>query len=238
MLAITRKEINSFFSSPIGYLVIALFLIANGLFLWIIPGEHNIFDSEFASLSPFFDLAPWIFLFLIPAVTMRSFSEEYKMGTIDTLQTKPLYTIQIVLGKYLGAVLLILIAILPSLLYLYTIGQLGSSINNFDIGVVLGSYIGTIFLIFTYTAIGIFTSTLSSNQIIAFLLGVCLSFILFFGFGFTASLSTNLLFIESFGMQAHFKSVSRGILDTRDIFYFVSISLLFLIATTYKLDRK
>src|SRR5699024_9217165 len=147
MPAITRKEINAFFSSPVGYLVIALFLIANGLFLWIIPGEYNILDSEFADLSPFFELAPWILLFLIPAVTMRSFSEEFKMGTIEILQTKPMKSIQIVLGKYFGAVILILISILPSLIYLYTIGQLGTTINNFDSGVIIGSYIGLTFLI-------------------------------------------------------------------------------------------
>lgn len=221
-----------------GYLVIALFLVTNGLFLWVIPGEFNILDSGFSSLSPFFELAPWILLFLIPAVTMRSFSEEYKMGTIEILQTKPLTSFQIVLGKYLGAVLLILLAILPSLLYLYTIGQLGRTINNFDSGVVLGSYIGMLFLIFTYTAIGIFTSTLSNNQIIAFLVGVGISFSLYFGFNFIASLSTSLLFVESLGMQAHFKSVARGILDTRDILYFLCISLFFILATTYKLDRK
>lgn len=238
MLAILRKEINAFFSSPVGYLVIALFLVINGLFLWVFPGDYNILDSEFADLAPFFELAPWILLFLIPAISMRLFSEEFKMGTIEILQTKPLTSIQIVLGKYFGAVILILLALLPSLLYLYTIGQLGTTINNFDSGVVIGSYIGLLFLILTYTAIGVFASTLSSNQIIAFLIGVCISFLLYFGFGFIASLSTDLLFIESFGIQDHFKSVSKGILDTRDILYFVCISLFFIIVTSYKLERK
>lgn len=238
MLAILRKEINTFFSSPVGYLVIAIFLVINGLFLWVLPGNYNILDSEFADLSPFFELSPWILLFLIPAISMRFFSEEFKMGTIEILQTKPLSSIQIVLGKYFGAVALILLALLPSLLYLYTIGQLGTTINNFDSGVIIGSYIGLLFLIFTYTAIGVFASTLSSNQIIAFLIGVCISFVLYFGFGFIASLSTDLLFIESFGIQDHFKSISKGILDTRDILYFVCISLFFIIATSYKLERK
>lgn len=238
MLAILRKEINTFFSSPVGYLVIAIFLVINGLFLWVLPGNYNILDSEFADLSPFFELSPWILLFLIPAISMRLFSEEFKMGTIEILQTKPLSSIQIVLGKYFGAVALILLALLPSLLYLYTIGQLGTTINNFDSGVIIGSYIGLLFLIFTYTAIGVFASTLSSNQIIAFLIGVCISFVLYFGFGFIASLSTDLLFIESFGIQDHFKSISKGILDTRDILYFVCISLFFIIATSYKLERK
>lgn len=237
MLAILRKEINTFFSSPVGYLVIGLFLVTNGLFLWVIPGEYNILDSEFADLSPFFELSPWILLFLIPAISMRMFSEEFKMGTIEILKTKPITSIQIVLGKYFAAVVLILISLLPSLLYLYTIGQLGTTINNFDTGVVIGSYIGLLFLIFTYAAIGVFASTLSNNQIIAFLIGVCISFMLYFGFSLFASLSTELLFIESFGMQAHFKSISRGILDTRDVLYFVCISLIFIIATSFKLER-
>lgn len=238
MLAILRKEIHSFFSSPVGYLVIALFLVANGVFLWIIPGEYNILDSEFADLSPFFELSPWILLFLIPATSMRLFSEEFKMGTIEILQTKPITSMQIVLGKYFAAVFLIIISLLPSLLYLYTIGQLGARINNFDSGVVIGSYIGLLFLVLTYSAIGVFASTLSNNQIIAFLIGVCISFALFFGFGYIAFMSSNLLFLESFGMQEHFKSISRGILDTRDILYFVGISLFFIIATSYKLERK
>lgn len=238
MLAILRKEINTFFSSPVGYLVVAIFLVINGLFLWILPGDYNILDSEFADLSPFFELAPWILLFLIPAISMRLFSEEFKMGTIEILQTKPLSSIQIVLGKYFAAVVLILLALLPSLLYLYSVGQLGTTINNFDNGIVIGSYTGLLFLIFTYTAIGVFASTLTSNQIIAFLIGVCICFILYFGFSFIASLSTDLLFIESFGIQNHFKSVSKGIIDTRNILYFICISLIFITATSYKLERK
>lgn len=238
MFAILHKEINAFFSSPIGYLVVVVFLVANGLFLWIIPGEYNILDSNFADLSPFFELSPWILLFLIPAISMRLFSEEIKMGTIELLQTKPITSIQIVLGKYFAAVILILIALLPSLLYLYTIGQLGATINNFDSGVIIGSYTGLLFLILTYAAIGIFASILSSNQIIAFLIGISINFVLYFGFNLVASLSTDFLFIESFGMREHFKSISRGILDTRDILYFVSISLFFIMATTYKLERK
>lgn len=238
MRAILRKEINAFFSSPVGYLVVGLFLVANGLFLWVIPGEYNILDSGFADLSPFFELSPWILMFLIPAISMRLFSEEFKLGTIEILQTKPMTSIQIVLGKYFAAVILILISLLPSLIYLYSIGQLGTTINNFDTGVVIGSYIGLLFLVLSYAAIGVFASTISNNQIIAFLIGVCISFVLYFGFGLIASMSTELLFIEGFGMQEHFKSISRGILDTRNILYFVCISLFFIIATSYKLERK
>src|SRR5699024_313652 len=238
MLAILRKEINAFFSSTVGYLVIGLFLVANGLFLWIIPGEYNILDSGFADLSPFFELSPWILMFLIPAVSMRLFSEEFKLGTIEILQTKTITSIQIVLGKYFADVIIIIISLLTSILYLYTIGQLGTIINNFDSGVVIGSYIGLLFLVLSYASIGVFASTISSNQIIAFLIGVCISFVLYYGFSAIASLRSSLLFIESFGMQEHFKSISRGILDTRDILYFVCISLFFIAATSYKLEGK
>lgn len=238
MIALIQKEINSFFASPIAYLVIGLFLVANGLFLWVIPGNYNILDNGFAELAQFFELAPWLLLFIIPALTMKSFSEEYKMGTIELLKTKPLSNLQILLGKYVATLILICIAILPSLIYLYSIGQLGSQLNNFDSGVVLGSYIGLFLLICTYTAIGVFSSILSDNQIIAFLLGVCISFIVFVGFNFIASIHNALLFIEDFGIQSHYKNISKGILDTRNIIYFLGLSLLFLIATTYKLERK
>lgn len=238
MLAILRKEINTFFSSPIGYLVIAIFLITNGMLLWILPGNNNILDSGFADLSPFFEISPWILLFIIPAISMRLFSEEFKMGTIEILLSKPISNIQIVLGKFFAAVVLVLLALLPSLLYLYSIGQLGSTTNNFDSGIILGSYLGLIFLIFSYTGISIFASTLSNNQIIAFLIGLSLCFVFYFGFSAIASLSKELLFIESFGLQAHFRSVARGIIDTRDLVYFISISMFFIIATSYKLERK
>lgn len=237
MYAILRKEINAFFSSPIGYLVIGLFLIINGLLLWVLPGDSNILDSGFADLSSFFEISPWILLFIIPAINMRLFSEEIKMGTIETLLTKPISTYKIVLGKFFAAVFLMLLAILPSLLYLFTIGQLGSSLNNFDSGVILGSYIGLLFLIFSYTAISLFASTLSNNQIIAFLIGVSLCFVFYFGFNALASINTKLLFVENLGFEAHFRSISRGIIDTRDILYFVCISLFFIIATSYKLER-
>ena len=157
MLAILKKEINSFFASPIGYLVIAIFLLLNGLFLWVFKGEFNILDNGFADLQPFFLLAPWILVFLIPAVTMRSFSDEKKQGTLELLLTKPISTLQLILGKYFGAFVLILIALIPTLLYVYTVYQLGNPTGNLDFGSTLGSYFGLLFLIATYTAIGVFT---------------------------------------------------------------------------------
>jgi len=234
MKALLLREIKSFFGSPIGYLVIAIFLLLNGLFLWVFPGEFNILDSGFADLSPFFTLSPWILIFLIPAVTMRSFSDEKKQGTIELLFTKPLTMWEIVNGKFFGSLLLIIIALLPTLIYVGVISNLGNPQGNIDMGSTMGSYFGLLFLISGYTSIGIFTSTLSDNQIVAFIISVFMCFIFYFGFeGISGSLGGN--FVAALGMDYHFKSMSRGVLDTRDIIYFISITMLFLSLTVYKL---
>ena len=236
MKALLLREINSFFGSPIGYLVITMFLLLNGLFLWVFEGDYNILNSGFADLSPFFTLAPWILIFLIPAVTMRSFSDEMKQGTIELLLTKPLSIWQIVNGKFLGAMLLIVIALIPTFIYVKVISVLGMPEGNIDMGSTIGSYFGLLFLIAAYSAIGIFTSTLSENQIVAFLLSVFLCFIFYFGFeGVSTYLSSIENFVLQLGMDNHFKSMSRGVLDTRDILYFVSITILFLSFTVFKL---
>jgi ABC-2 type transport system permease protein len=174
MLAILKKEINTFFASPIGYLVIGVFLLLNGLFLWVFKGDFNIFNNGIASLSSFFLLAPWILIFLVPAVTMRSFSDEKKQGTLELLVTKPISHFQIVLGKYFGAFILILLALTPNTcLYVYTVYQLGSPEGNLDMGSTIGSYFGLLFPCSRiYTAIGVFASTLSDNQIVAFIIAV------------------------------------------------------------------
>lgn len=232
MISIVKREINSFFSSTIGYLVIALFLMVNGLFLWVFNGNFNILDSGFADLSPFFELAPWVLIFLIPAVCMRAFSDEMRMGTMELLLTKPISLSDIVLGKYLGAVALIIIALIPSGLYVYTISALGNPRGNWDVGSTIGSYIGLLFLVFAYTSIGIFSSTLSQNQIVAFMIAVFLCFGLYYGFdGFSFSTFD----ISGLGMKAHFDSVARGVLDTRDLLYFLSVTLFFIFSTIFKL---
>lgn len=237
MFALLKKEINSFFASPIGYLVIAIFLILNGLFLWVFKGEFNILDYGFADLSSFFLLSPWILIFLIPAVTMRSFSDEKKQGTLELLLTKPISHLQIVLGKYLGAFLLIILALLPTLLYVYTVNQLGNPVGNLDVGSTLGSYFGLLFLVAAYTAIGVFASTLSDNQIVAFISAVFMCFLFYIGFEGVADLSTS-NFIEQLGMSAHYKSMSLGVLDTRDILYFLSITAIFLFFTVKRINRE
>ena len=238
MLAILNKEINSFFSSPIGYLVIGIFLVVCGLFLFVFTGDYNILDNGFADVKPFFDLAPWIFIFLIPAITMKSFSEEKRQGTMELLLTRPIGFTQLVLGKYFGALILVLLAIFPSILYVITIHQLGSPVGNFDLGATLGSYLGLIFLGGCYTAIGIFASSLSQNQIIAFIIAVFLCFLSYFAFEGLGDLdlfgSTN-YGAEYLGISFHYQSISRGVIDTRDLIYFLSFMVFFLKLTQLRL---
>jgi ABC-2 type transport system permease protein len=236
MKALLLREIKSFFGSPIGYLVIAIFLLLNGLFLWVFEGDFNILNSGFADLGPFFTLSPWILIFLIPAVTMRSFSDEKKQGTIELLFTKPLSLWEIVNGKFFGALILIMLAIAPTLLYVSVISYFGNPEGNIDMGSTTGSYFGLLFLVAGYTSIGVFTSTLSDNQIVAFITAVFLCFVFYFGFeGISAFAGGFSTFVASLGMDYHFKSISRGVIDTRDIIYFVSIAVLFLSLTVYQL---
>ena len=240
MFAILKKEFNAFFASPIGYLVIGLFLLLNGLFLWVFKGDFNILDSGFSDLSPFFLLAPWILIFLIPAVTMRCFSDEKKQGTLELLLTKPISKLNIVLGKFFGALLLILLALLPTLLYAYTLNQLGNPTGNLDFGSTLGSYFGLFFLVMSYTAIGVFSSTLSDNQIVAFLIAVFTCFVFYIGFEGLYDM-TSVKFLDYLSMSSHFRSMSRGVLDTRDLIYFLIITAIFIfltIAILYKEQGK
>jgi len=235
MIAILKKELNSFFASPIGYLVIAVFLVVNGLFLWVFNGDFNILNAGFADLNSFFFIAPWFFLFLVPAITMRSFSDEFRLGTIEILKTKPITDWQIVIGKYFGALILITLALIPTLIYVYSIIQLGNPIGNIDIGSIIGSYVGLLFLASAYTAIGLFTSSISQNQIVSFIVAIFISFFIFYGFEALADLGISET-LRQFGMHAHFESISRGVIDTRDIIYFVSVTIFFLFISKLKLE--
>lgn len=240
MFAIFKREVRSFFTSPIGYLIVGSFLLLNGLFLWVFKGVYNIFDYGFADLGNFFLLAPWIFIFLVPAITMKSFSEERKMGTLELLLIKPVSVWKLVLGKFWGALLLCVIAIVPTIVYVFAIAKLGMTEGNYDLGIVLGSYFGLLFLISSYAAIGVFASTLSDNQIIAFLVGILICFLIFNGFDAIASLFSNgetQEVLKGFGAKAHFDSIARGVIDTRDLVYFVSLTLLFLYLTFQRLKQ-
>ena len=238
MFAILKKEINSFFASPIAYLVIGVFLLINGLFLWVFNDDFNILNAGFADLNSFFFLAPWVFLFLIPAITMKSFADEFSDGTIELLKTKPISDWKIVLGKFWASLLLVFVALLPTLTYAYTIYQLANPIGYIDFGSAIGSYIGLLFLAATYTSIGLFTSTLSKNQIVAFILGVMITFFLFYGFDAISISLGNELAIKKMGINEHFKSISRGVIDTRDIIYFLSVTVFFLFITKTRLNNE
>jgi ABC-2 type transport system permease protein len=241
MLQLLKKEINSFFSSLIGYIVIIVFLLITGMFLWVFPGEFNIIDNGYATLDPLFILAPWVFLFLVPAITMRLFADEKKSGTIELLFTKPFTDFQIIIAKYLSGLLLVLFSLIPSFIYFISVYLLGSETGNLDIGGTWGSYIGLFFLASIYVAIGLFASSLTENQIISFLIGVILSFFFYIGFEFISTLS----FFESIshiviniGINEHYRSMSRGVIDIRDMVYFISIIALFLFSTKTVLESR
>ncbi|MDG2150960.1 MAG: gliding motility-associated ABC transporter permease subunit GldF [Polaribacter sp.] len=235
MFPILKKEFNSFFAGPIAYLVIGLFLLMNGLYLWVFKDDFNILNAGFSDLSPFFYMAPWLFLFLIPAITMKSFANEFSSGTIEILKTNPISDWQIVLGKFSASLLLVVVALVPTLTYVFSINELGDPVGNLDFGSTIGSYVGLLLLATTYTAIGLFTSTLSENQIVAFILGVFITFFLFYGFDAISNSVGNNLSIKKMGINEHFKSISRGVIDTRDILYFLSVTIFFLYITKTRL---
>ncbi len=233
-----KKEIHTFFASPIGYLVIALFLLLNSLFLFVFKTDFNILNAGFADLNPFFYLVSWIFIFLIPAVTMRTFSDEIQAGTIEILKTKPITNWQIILAKYIGSLLLIIIALLPTIIYFITVYKLGNPVGNIDIASTVGSYLGLFLLAGAFVAIGVFSSTFSANQIVSFLLGVTLSFILYFLFDILAeSFPFNAYFIQKLGMYQHYQNLSKGLIELKDIIYFLSIIAFFLYLTKIRVDK-
>jgi ABC-2 type transport system permease protein len=238
MLAIFRKEINGFFSSLTGYIVIIVFLLVNSLFMWIFPGEWNIFDSGYAGIDTLFFLSPWVFLFLVPAVTMRMFAEETRLGTIELIYSRPITERGIIWGKYLASVSLVLLALLPCLIYYISVYLLGESPGNLDKGATWGAFIGLFFLASVYASVGIFASSFTDNQVIAFIIAVLICFVLFMGFDSVAylpGLKRLDEYIIRFGISEHYKSISRGVLDIRDIVYFVAVVFLFIEATRFRL---
>ncbi|MEE2931527.1 MAG: ABC transporter permease subunit [Bacteroidota bacterium] len=231
MIAIAKKEISTFFGSSIGYLIIAIFLIATSLFMWIIETDFNVLQYGYANMDSFFLFSPIIFLIFIPAINMQMFSQEYKSGTIELLLTKPISEIKIIIGKYLASLFVISLMILPTICYVITIFLLGETVGNLDTGAIIGSYIGLFLLSSLFSAISIFSSSLTSNQIIAYAVGILLSFMYFYGFdllsdiNFLGSLD---LWIQKLGVQYHYTSISKGILDFSTITYFITLIILFL----------
>ena len=231
MLALYLKEIKSFLSSIIGYVFILIYLISSGLFHWVISYNTNLLEGVEADLIPFFNLSPVIFLILIPAITMRSIAEERRTGTIELLFTRPISDMQLLFGKYLAAVTLLLIAILPTLFYYFTMYYLGSPVGIIDTGATLTSYIGLILLGATFISIGIFASSITSIQIVAFILSMFLCWLFYDGFNLLGSY--NLLgdldtIVRSFGMTTHYDSIKKGVIDSSDLLYFFSVISFFL----------
>lgn len=240
MYTLFLKEVRSFLSSIIGYMAMLVFLALVSLFLWVFPQDLNILTTGYASLDPLFSLAPWVFLFLGPAITMRTFSEEKRTGTIELLLTRPLSELQIVLAKFFAGFVLVLLSLLPTLLYYWSVHALGSPVGNLDVGGTWGSYIGLVFLSAAFVAIGVFASALTSSQIVAFILAVFLSLICYIGFDQVALLMPEGLdtVMYNLGINEHYISMSRGVIDTRDVLYFVSLIAVFVVGTKTVLESR
>jgi ABC-2 type transport system permease protein len=240
MFAIYFKDIRGFFSSVIAYVVIIVFLAGTGIFMWIVPGS-NVFDNGAANLETLFNIAPWVFMFLVPAITMRSFAEERKTRTYETLVTKPVSDIQIIAGKFLANYTLVIFSLLPTLIYYLSVYLLASPEGNVDAGATFGSYLGLLFLAAVYTSVGIFASLISDSQIISFIISL---FICFFFYSLLDMLRGLLIFgaidsiLEFLSFNTHYVSISRGIADTRDIIYFISFIALFITISKLLIEKR
>lgn len=241
MWTIALKETASYFSSIAGFIVTGVFLLVVSLMLFFFP-DLSILSSNYANINGLFYLAPTIFTFLIPAVTMRFFAEENQTGTIELLATKPIPDIQIILGKYLAGIILILLALLPTLLYVYTVWQLGSPKGNLDMGGTIGSYVGLFFLAASFASIGVFASSLTSNQVVSFILGAFLCFFCHWFFYYVSKIPMFVgkldYFIQKFGIDYHYIRMSKGVIDIRDVVYFLSVITLFITLTHFNLQRR
>ncbi len=241
MWTIINRELSAYFSSLIAYIIVGVFLLFLGLFMWVFQ-ETSVLNYNYATLDQLFTMAPMVFIFLIPAISMRSFAEEHQNGTLELLLTKPISSIQLILGKYFSVLLLVLLALLPTFLYFYSVHQLGSPVGNIDSGAVVGSYFGLFLLSAVFTGIGIFSSSISRNQIVSFVIGAFLCFLFHWGFQYLSSLpiffGTFDDLVQKLGIEYHYNSISRGVLDTRDLLYFISVIVIFILATKLSIDKK
>ena len=241
MIALFNKEVGTFFSTLTGYLVIIVFLLATSLFIWVFPGTMNVLDMGYADLEALFIIAPWVFLFLVPAITMRTFSDEHRSGTIELLITRPVSEIKIILAKFLASLFLVLVSLLPTLIYFLTVYLLGNPAGNIDAGRFWGSFIGLFFLAGIYAAIGIFSSSLTGNQIISFIIAVVLSFVLYIGFDSLSSIPIMKFadhIIVRLGINEHYTALSRGVIDSRDIVYYLAVMFIFLFFTKFIIQNR
>ena len=239
MWSVCKKELRQFFSSLTGYIAIIVFLLVNGLVLFVF--DDNIFDFGYATLDRFFQLAPWILLLLIPAITMRSFADEFRTGTFEILQTRPLSRWQVTMGKYLGCLVVVIIALLPTILYIYSIQRLSSN-EGIDSGATIGAYTGLFFLAAVFTAIGVCCSSFTSNAVVAFISSLLGCALLYYGFNAISKLPALSngadYYIEMLGIDFHYHSISRGLIDTRDLVYFISVIFLFLTISNRNLVKR
>lgn len=241
MIALLNKEISSFLTSLLGYIAVAVFLLITSFFLWVFPNEFNILDFGYSQLDSLFIIAPFIFLFLVPAITMRSFAEENKTGTIELLLTKPLTDLKIIMAKFWASLILFTIAILPTVIFYISVYLLGLPIGNIDSGGVLGSYIGLFLLGAVFISIGLFSSSVSNNQIVAFLLSTIISGFILVGFDYIYNFSffgSFDLLLKSLGIMSHYNSISRGVVDLRDVVYFISITSFFIVLTKLSIESR
>jgi ABC-2 type transport system permease protein len=241
MWVLFGKEINGFFSTIIGYVVIFFFLLTNGLLIWVFRTPVNVMEGNYASLESLFFISPWVFLFLIPAITMRMISDEKRFGTLELLLVRPVDEFKLVMAKFLASWFLALVSILPTLIYLFSVWKLGSPPGNIDMGGAWGSYIGLLLLAGIYASIGIFASSLTDNQAVSFVLAVVISLLITWGFGQLATVfnSGSLEFmISKFGLLYHYESISRGVLDSRDLIYFFCVMTVFIMSTRTVLQSR
>lgn len=230
MFSVFKKELRAFFSTATGYVVIGLFLLLAGLFLWVIPGEYNILESGYANADGLFYLAPWLFLFLCPAISMRLLAEERQAGTWELLVTRPIGRARIVLGKYLAGWVLVCLALAPTAVYYVSVWHMAEPVGNVDAGAFWGPFIGLFLLAAVYVAIGVFASSLSGNQLVAFVVALVLCFFFYYGFELLGRFFTGgaaVYWLERMGIHAHYKSISRGVVDSRDLAYFFTLAALF-----------
>ena len=241
MISLFKKEITQFFGSITGTMVSVVFLLLTGLFLWVFSGNYNIPNGGYATLDGLFEIAPWIYLFLIPAVTMRMFAHEKRSGTMELLLARPVTELQLILSKFFAALSVVLLTLLPTLIYFLSVYLLGNPVGCVDTGATWGSYTGLFFLAVIYLTIGLLTSSITNNQVVAFILAVFMCFFWYSGFGFIGKLpfpSHISSFITSIGIDAHYESVSRGVLDSRDLLYFLLMAGFFILLTRIVLEWK
>ena len=240
MITLMLKEVNEFLNSLIAYVALTVFLVGVGMVMWLFP-DTNVVDYGYATLEPVFTVGPYLFLFLVPAITMRSFAEEKRTGTLELLYTLPFRPSQIIVGKYLAAMVLVVFALVPTILYYYSVYQLGNPAGNLDTSGIIGSYLGLLMLGSVFVAIGIYCSAITENQIVSFVVAAAVSFMIYQGFEAIAAIDVWgawSYYLEQLGIMFHYSSISRGVLDARDLAYFVGVTVFFLLMTLVTLEVK